>query len=65
MDGCAASLREGMEETLTVKRLGLQGRLKQTLATTNPIENLHGRLVLKVVVTHIGLSVCLDLGTGQ
>ena len=38
----AASLREGLEETLTVKRLGLHGRLERTLATTNPIENLNG-----------------------
>jgi transposase-like protein len=38
----ASSLREGLEETLTVKRLGLQGTLERTLATTNPIENLNG-----------------------
>jgi putative transposase len=35
----AASLREGMEETLTVVRLGVTGKLRQTLATTNPIES--------------------------
>jgi hypothetical protein len=34
-------LKEGLEETLTVKRLGLQGALERSLATTNPIENLH------------------------
>jgi putative transposase len=38
----AASLREGMEETLTVTRLGLTGALAKTLETTNPIENLNG-----------------------
>jgi len=38
----AASLREGMEETLTVTRLGLTGALSKTLETTNPIENLNG-----------------------
>lgn len=38
----AASLREGMEETLTVTRLGLTGALCKTLETTNPIENLNG-----------------------
>ncbi len=38
----AASLREGMEETLTVTRLGLTGALSRTLETTNPIENLNG-----------------------
>jgi transposase-like protein len=35
----AASLREGMEETLTVVRLGLPGLLRRTLATTNPVES--------------------------
>jgi putative transposase len=35
----AASLREGLEETLTVLRLGLVGALRTTLATTNPIES--------------------------
>jgi putative transposase len=33
----AASLREGLEETLTVVRMGLSGALRRTLATTNPI----------------------------
>jgi hypothetical protein len=40
--GAAASLREGLEETLTVQRLGLTGALARTLRTTNPIENLNG-----------------------
>ena len=35
----AASLREGMEETLTVTRLGIPELLRRTLATTNPIES--------------------------
>jgi putative transposase len=35
----AASLREGMEETLTVVRLGVPEQLRRTLATTNPIES--------------------------
>ena len=35
----AASLREGMEETLTVIRLGMPELLRRTLATTNPIES--------------------------
>jgi transposase-like protein len=35
----AASLREGMEETLTVVRLGVPALLRRTLATTNPIES--------------------------
>jgi putative transposase len=42
--GAAASLREGLEESLTVKRLGLSGALERTLATTNPIENLNGSI---------------------
>jgi len=35
----AASLREGMEETLAVVRLGVPELLRRTLATTNPIES--------------------------
>ena len=35
----AASLREGLEETLTVIRLGLTGPLRRTLCSTNPIES--------------------------
>jgi putative transposase len=38
--GAAASLREGMTETLTVTRLGIRGSLKQTLQTTNPCESM-------------------------
>jgi putative transposase len=38
--GAAASLREGMQETLTVTRLGVRGRLKGTLASTNPCESM-------------------------
>jgi putative transposase len=35
----ACSLEEGLEETLTVHRLGVGGLLRQTLASTNPIES--------------------------
>jgi transposase-like protein len=35
----AASLREGLEETLTLHKLGVTGLLKKTLSTTNPIES--------------------------
>ena len=35
----AASLREGLEETLTVHKLGIAGLLRKTLSTTNPIES--------------------------
>jgi len=36
----AGSLREGLEETLTVTRLGVTGALKRTLCSTNPIESM-------------------------
>jgi len=35
----ASSLREGLDETLTVHKLGVPGLLRQTLSTTNPIES--------------------------
>ncbi len=38
--GAAGSLREGMEETLTVTRLGIRGKLKRTLESTNPAESM-------------------------
>ncbi len=38
--GAAASLGENLEETLTVTRLGVRGRLKRTLASTNPCESM-------------------------
>ena len=40
--GAAASVREGLEETLTLQRLGVSGPLYRTLCSTNPIENLNG-----------------------
>ena len=40
--GAAASIREGLDETLTVKGWGLQKALERTLSTTNPIENING-----------------------
>ncbi|MBA3562181.1 MAG: IS256 family transposase [Actinobacteria bacterium] len=38
--GAAASLREGLEETLTLTRLGIRGSLKRTLESTNPCESM-------------------------
>jgi putative transposase len=35
----AASLREGLEETITINRLGVAGALARTLGTTNPMES--------------------------
>ena len=40
--GAAASLREGLDETLTLQRLGVTGALYRTLHGTNAIENLNG-----------------------
>jgi putative transposase len=39
----AASVREGLDDTLTVLTLGLSDRLRQSLATTNAIESLISR----------------------
>ena len=38
--GAAASLREGMAETITVTRLGVKRKLRKTLASTNPCESM-------------------------
>lgn len=38
------SLNEGMEETLTLLRLGITGHLRSSLVTTNAIENLMGTI---------------------
>ncbi|HHY33990.1 MAG TPA: hypothetical protein GX515_13410 [Firmicutes bacterium] len=37
--GAAASLREGVEETITINRLMLTGALRRTLRSTNSIES--------------------------
>ena len=36
----AASLREGMHDTLTLMRLGIDGQLAKTLGSTNPCESM-------------------------
>jgi hypothetical protein len=36
----AASVREGLEEMFTVRRLGLSDALERTLTTTNPVESM-------------------------
>ena len=38
--GAAASLREGLEQTLTVNRLGVTGSLLRTVESTNPVESM-------------------------
>jgi transposase-like protein len=40
--GVAASIREGLDEMLTVNRLGLPTQLRRSLACTNGIENMMG-----------------------
>jgi putative transposase len=42
--GAAASLREGLDETLTVLRFGLPDGLERTLCTTNAIENMNATI---------------------
>jgi len=42
--GAAASLREGLDETLTLQRLEVRGALFRTLRSTNAIENLNGSI---------------------
>ena len=38
--GAAGSLREGLDETLTLTELGIRGNLKRTLESTNPCESM-------------------------
>jgi len=38
--GAAGSLREGMDETLTVIKLGIRGKLRRTLESTNACESM-------------------------
>jgi transposase-like protein len=42
--GAASSIREGLDETLTLQRLGIEGALYRTLRSTNPIENINGSI---------------------
>jgi len=39
--GAAASVQEGLDETLTLQRLGIGGTLYEKLRSTNAIENLN------------------------
>ena len=38
--GAAASLREGLEETLAVTKLGITGTLLKSVFSTNPVESM-------------------------
>ena len=64
-DAAAASLREGLDETLTVLRLGLPATLGRTFATTNAIGNMNGTLrrVIRSVKRWRGESM-LSAGSG-
>jgi transposase-like protein len=42
--GAAASLREGLEDTLTLLRLGVKGTLLESLRSTNAIESLNDKI---------------------
>jgi transposase-like protein len=42
--GAAASIREGLEETLTLLRLGVTGTLLQSLRSTNAIESVNDKI---------------------
>ena len=42
--GAAASLREGLEDTLTLLRIGVKGTLLQSLRSTNAIESLNDKI---------------------
>ena len=59
--GAAASLREGMEETLTVTRLGITGKLRRTLQSTNPCESMIGtvRVIQRNVKNWSSGEMCL------
>ena len=45
--GAAASLREGLNDTLTLTRLGVTGALRRTWESTNPMESM-----IEIVKTH-------------
>jgi transposase-like protein len=42
--GAAASLREGLDDTLTLLRLGVRGTLFQSIRSTNAIESLNDKI---------------------
>lgn len=57
----AASVLEGLEETLTIKQFNLPDALTRTLSTTNPIENINSgiRRVCRRVTTWKGGKMIL------
>lgn len=66
--GAAASLREGMEETLTITRLGVPLGLSKTLFSTNPVESMIsvGRTTMRNVKRwRNGKMVCRWVAVGM
>ena len=49
--GAASSVLEGLDDVLTLHRLGIRGALYRTLRSTNPIENLQGSI--KSLTRHV------------
>ena len=54
--GAAATQRKSLAETLTVTRLGVGGRLVQTVESTNPIESM-----IEIVGDHATRGETLEL----
>jgi len=52
--GAASSVREGLDEVLTLHRLGIQGSLYQSLKSTNSIENLQGSIKTLADMSSVG-----------
>ena len=77
--GAVASVREGLDETLAVRALGIAGSAVRTLRTTNPIENLdisvarhrrilklHGRSQMRTLLKALEARRCdTDNGTAR
>lgn len=49
--GAASSIREGLDQLLTMQRLGIEGPLYRSLRSTNAIENLQGSI--KALARHV------------
>lgn len=49
--GAASSIREGLDQLITLQRLGVEGPLYRSLRSTNAIENLQGSI--KALARHV------------
>lgn len=69
--GAAASLREGLDATLTVTRLGITGSLLRTVESTNPEESMiqivrvHSRPVKALVIRREGAALGCSWDAGR